>query len=197
MCFAGESCNEWYLILLAKCTLKQHPSFCLTSNANKVDAISVTFWIWKVMSKMGSIHTNAFTIWKNSYIFPYDFSVPKGRPPMRSALLQKLCHSSTYGGFEQRFTRNGVVILNLLLTLNIRKIRCHSTKVAWGLCKMSIETTNIIGNFFINIPPQRWHWRICASSMSLSLHNGLISHDHRWLEGRSMEAAHHENDQSK
>lgn len=58
---------------------------------------------------MSAIHTDRFTIGKNSYVIPHYLGISEARPPVHLALQQKLRHGPPAGGDEQRLTSVGII----------------------------------------------------------------------------------------
>lgn len=68
---------------------------------------------------MSSIHTDRFTIGKNSYVIPHYLGISKARPPVHLAFQQKLSHGPAAGGNEQRLASVGIVKRNFLSLLGL------------------------------------------------------------------------------
>ena len=58
----------------------------------QVDAMTVPLSVRKVVTEMGSVHTDGFAVGEAANVFPVHLIIPKTRPAVRSAFLEKFFH---------------------------------------------------------------------------------------------------------
>ena len=122
----------------------------ITRNTHQVDAVSISFGIGKIVSKMRSCRRYGFTIGENSHIIRNDLLISETGPPMRHAFLHKLFHTASARSHKQRITCNAVVEYDLTFRFEFfRSIfeKIRRLPVPTVLSVMTIETTNFISNF--------------------------------------------------
>ena len=54
----------------------------VASDRYQIDAISISFTIWQIVSQMGTVQTDRFSVLEATHVLPYDFVIPETRPPV-------------------------------------------------------------------------------------------------------------------
>mmetsp|Transcript_23588 Transcript_23588/g.41749 ORF Transcript_23588/g.41749 Transcript_23588/m.41749 type:complete len:302 (+) Transcript_23588:1675-2580(+) len=151
-----------------------------SSAGHEIDAISVPSAIGQVVAQVGAVDRYAFAVLEASNVVPHHLIVPKRRPSVLLALVQKLPKRPPDRRPEQRLARNGIVVRRHSFGVHLAQ-PLGPLEIARVLREVAVETADFVGLLPVAAPAQRLHRRLLGRSVCLFAHEVLAGDDGEFL----------------
>mmetsp|Transcript_84606 Transcript_84606/g.244561 ORF Transcript_84606/g.244561 Transcript_84606/m.244561 type:complete len:208 (-) Transcript_84606:161-784(-) len=161
--------------------------FGLASDADKIDAVSVSRCVRKIVPQVCACCGHALTISQTSHVIPVYLSITEGRPSVRKRLLHKVFHGSSNGSSEKKLSSNTIIKLDWLFFVVQILQEFSSLPVSSIFCVVSVKVANSVRRVVVASPAKILHYRLLACSVCLLAHNSFLGHDGVLCVGRRTE----------
>jgi len=152
--------------------------FWQSSNANKVDAVTISGSIGKIVSKVCSCLADTLSILQASdTTLPVHLLVTEAGPAMRSRFFNEIFHASSNGSCEQMGTGYRIVEFDWRLLVFDGLQEGSRFPISGVFCVVTVEVADSIRGLVVAIPSEIFlHWFL-AGSVTLLRHCFFSNHD--------------------